>query len=176
MKKLKFVLIPLLVLLLPVIQAKASVRVDGGSTTQLKEKKRLDLSTLRLNRFENNGKAFKFLIHGSHRSHGSHASHSSHVSSSSGSSYGGRTSSSNTPSLSPAEASSAVDTSFVVVIKKANLRSGPDVRYAIIATVDVGLIATLIEEKDGWTHVSYEQEAIIYDGWVSSEMLKIKGK
>jgi len=64
----------------------------------------------------------------------------------------------------------------VVVIKKANLRSGPDVRYAIIATVDVGLIATLIEEKDGWTHVSYEQEAIIYDGWVSSEMLKIKGK
>ena len=51
MNKLKFVLIPLLVLLLPSFQAKASVRLADGSVEPLiKAKKRMTLSTLMLNR------------------------------------------------------------------------------------------------------------------------------
>jgi SH3 domain protein len=59
-----------------------------------------------------------------------------------------------------------------VVAKKANLRSGANARYSVVATVDVGLVVSVIEEKDGWTHVSFDRDGLTYDGWISSEMLK----
>jgi hypothetical protein len=38
--------------------------------------------------------------------------------------------------------------------------------------VNAGLIVSVLEEKDGWTHVSFAQDGLTHDGWISSDMLK----
>ena len=172
MNRLKRALIPLLILLLPASQTTASVVPDplASPDSQTKTKKRLDLSTLRLNRFVHNGNAFMFLVHGSHSSHASHSSHSSHVSSSYGSSYGGSYSSSGS-SASPSPVAPSSENTTATVIKRANLRSGASARYSVLTIVDEGLVVSVLEERDGWSHVKFELKGLIYDGWISSEML-----
>jgi hypothetical protein len=42
----------------------------------------------------------------------------------------------------------------------------------VVTTVNVGLVVSVLSEKDGWTHITFDQDGLTYDGWISSEMLK----
>ncbi len=51
-----------------------------------------------------------------------------------------------------------------------NVRSGPDTTYEVSGNLLLGTRVSVLEEKNGWCHISYDNRS----GWVSSQYIEVK--
>lgn len=59
------------------------------------------------------------------------------------------------------------ETHFLIVMKKANLRSAPDTKAKKIDLIDRGQKVFVVEKRDSWYRVTYRYAYKDYEGWVN---------